>query len=111
MPRAGELPLRYMPYATFYGMTRVRISTTVDQEKLNRCRQLVGDPDSVLIDQAIEALIEKIEARLEAMALSARPYEDDPDLAWIAPLGPDLPYDGGVPAEVLRLAKRRQRNP
>jgi hypothetical protein len=61
------------------------------------------------MDQALDALVEKLETRLEMLALSARPYEDDPDLAWVAPPGPDLPYDGEVPAEVLRLAKRRHR--
>jgi hypothetical protein len=90
-------------------MTRVRISTTVDGERLQQCRRLVAGHDSQLMDQALEALIEKLEARLEDLALSARPYEGDPDLAWVAPPGPDLPYDGEVPADVLRLAKRRGR--
>lgn len=89
-------------------MKRVRISTTVDADRLTRCRQLVNQPDSALLDQAIEALVEKLEARLEARALSVHPYDDDPDLQWTAPPGPDLPYDGGVPPEVLRLAGRRR---
>lgn len=92
------------------GMKRVRISTTVDEERLARCRELVDQPDSVLVDQAIEALVEKLEGRLEAKALSSRPYEDDPDLSWSAPPGPDLPYDGEVPAEVVELARRRRRS-
>lgn len=44
------------------------------------------------------------------MALHALPYEEDVELAWEAPPGPDLPYDGRVPAEVLRLAEARRRS-
>lgn len=39
------------------------------------------------------------------------PVSDDPDLTWTAPVGPDLPYDGDVPAEVRRLAARRRSTP
>lgn len=45
----------------------------------------------------------------ERAALVARPYEDDPDLAWQAPGSPGLPYEGEVPAEVLALAAARRR--
>jgi len=41
-------------------------------------------------------------------ALESHPYEADPELAWEAPPGPDLPYEGAVPADVLRLARRRR---
>jgi predicted RNase H-like HicB family nuclease len=38
-----------------------------------------------------------------------RHEEDDPDLAWPVVPGPDLPYEGKVPVEVLRLASKRRR--
>jgi hypothetical protein len=90
-------------------MARVRISTTVDAQKLTMARQLTGVPDSRILDRALTALVEQLEAERELEALSAAPYEDDPDLAWTGAPGPDLPYDGSVPAEVLRLAARRRR--
>jgi hypothetical protein len=65
--------------------------------------------DSLLLDGALEALIEKIEGERELAALEAHPYEQDPDLAWQVPLGPDLPYEGDVPAAVQRLATRRRK--
>jgi hypothetical protein len=92
-------------------MVRVRISTTVDAQQLARVRQLTDAPDSRILDRALAALLEQLEAERELAALSAAPYEDDPDLAWTVPPGPDLPYDGQVPAEVLRLAARRRRRP
>jgi hypothetical protein len=92
-------------------MTRVRISTTVDAQRLATVRQLLGANDSQIVDRALAALIEQLEAEAEAAALTADPYEDDPDLAWEAPPGPDLPYDGEVPADVLRLAAQRRRRP
>lgn len=66
-------------------------------------------PDSVLIDRALGLLLEKLQAEHELDALRAEPYEDDDDLAWDAPPGPELPYDGDVPAEVLALAEQRRR--
>ncbi|MGH9115290.1 MAG: hypothetical protein ACRDWW_05610 [Acidimicrobiales bacterium] len=90
-------------------MSRVRVSTTVDAEFLGRARRLLPGPDSHLMDQALAALIEQLEAEREAAALSAQPYEEDPDLAWSAPDGPDLPYDGDVPRDVLALSRRRRR--
>lgn len=96
--------------ATLCGMTRVRISTTVDAERLRTCRRLLAVPDSKLIDRALALLIEEIEGRRELAVLEAQPYESDPELSWVVPAGPDLPYDGDVPADVLRLAEsRRQR--
>lgn len=87
-------------------MSRVRISTTVDGEQLERCRQLLGVSDSQLLDRALDALIEDRERE----ALARLPYDDDPELAWSAPDGPDLPYDGEIPEGVLRLAEQRRRN-
>lgn len=89
-------------------MARVRISTTVDGERLAWCRALVGESDSRMLDRAIDALIDKIEAQRELRALEENPYWDDPDLAWTAPTGPDLPYEGEVPPEVRKLAVRRR---
>jgi len=67
--------------------------------------------DSKLVDRALAALVEEMEERQELHALEAQPYHDDPDLAWQPPQGPDLPYDGDVPAEVERLAARRRARP
>ena len=89
-------------------MSRVRISTTVDGDRLRRCRELLEVPDSQLVDAALRALYDSLVARAEIEALESMPYEDDPDLAWEAPLGPDLPYDGEVPDDVLELARRRR---
>lgn len=90
-------------------MSRVRISTTVDEGRLQRCRRLLGLRDSKLVDRALAALIEEVEATHEREALDAQPYDDDPELAWEAPPGPALPYDGEVPAAVTELAERRRR--
>lgn len=90
-------------------MTRVRISTTVDGDRLDRARELVSASDSKLIDQALAALLDKLELERELRALAEHPYEDDPDLAWRVPAGPNLAYDGAVPAEVERLAATRRR--
>jgi hypothetical protein len=91
-------------------MSRVRVSTTVDAQRLALVRQMLGTSDSQILDRALAALIEQLEAEQEHAALAALPYEADPDLAWPVVPGPDLPYDGEVPAEVLRLAKRRRRS-
>lgn len=90
-------------------MRRERISTTVDSVQLATARRLLGVRDSELFDRALEALVRQELARRELEALEAHPYEEDPDLAWEAPPGPDLPYDGEIPAEVRRLAARRRR--
>lgn len=91
------------------GMARMRISTTVDAQRLAAARRLLPGTDSRLLDRALAALVEQLEAERELAALTNHPYEDDPDLAWPAPPGPDLPYDGDVPADVMRLAQRRRR--
>ncbi len=90
-------------------MARARISTTVDAQRLATARLLLGTTDSQILDRALGALIEQLEGEHELAALAAMPYEDDPDLAWPVAPGPDLPYDGQVPAEVLRLASKRRR--
>ncbi|HEX9774470.1 MAG TPA: hypothetical protein VGB83_02680 [Actinomycetota bacterium] len=90
-------------------MSRVRISTTVDAELLDRARELVSEPDSMLVDRALGALVDSVEAEAERTALEAFPYEDDPDLAWTASEGPALPYEGKVPEAVLAKARARRR--
>lgn len=90
-------------------MARVRISTTVDSERLEACRSLLPVADSVLVDRALAALLDDLEGRREHAALDAHPYEDDPELAWPVPPGPDLPYQGEVPAEVVRLVEAQRR--
>lgn len=94
--------------ATLSGMPRARISTTVDRDRLRECRSLVQAPDSVLFDRALALLLEALRAEEEIKALQAMPYEQDPDLTWEAPTGPDLPYDGEVPADVMALAEERR---
>jgi hypothetical protein len=89
-------------------MSRVRISTTVDGERLAACRRMLETSDSKIVDRALATLVEVLEGRQELDALEAQPYQDDPDLAWQPPQGPDLPYDGDIPAEVARLAARRR---
>lgn len=67
---------------------------------------MLGATDSQIMDRALETLVKDLEERAEVAALEAHPYEDDPDLAWETPAGPDLPYDGEVPQEVIELAAR-----
>ncbi len=95
--------------ATIYAMARVRISTTVDAEQLARCRRLSGVTTSKLVDRALRVLADELEREREVAALERLPYEEDSDLSWEAPAGPDLPYDGDVPADVRRLAAARRR--
>ncbi|MGQ0680433.1 MAG: hypothetical protein ACT4OM_12390 [Actinomycetota bacterium] len=68
-----------------------------------------GRPDSRLLDAALGALIDRIEGEQEMTALANHPYDTDPDLAWVAPPGPPLAYDGTVPEQVLRLAQARRK--
>lgn len=81
----------------------------MDGDRLARARSLIGTSDSKLLDQALGALVDKLEVERELRAISEHPYEDDPDLVWQAPEGPSLPYDGDVPPEVERLAAARRR--
>ena len=87
----------------------MRLSTTVDATSLGRARRLLPGTDSRLLDRALDALIRDLEEEHELAALAAHPYEDDASLSWAAPTGPDLPYDGGVPPDVMDLARRRRR--
>ncbi len=89
-------------------MSRTRVSTTVDGERLAHARALFDGPDSELLDRALELLVRRLDAQRERAALSAAPYEDDPEVSWEAPPGPPLPYDGDVPDEVLELARERR---
>jgi len=61
------------------------------------------------MDRALAALVNELEAERELAALENHPYTEDPDLNWVAPAGPVLPYDGTVPEDVLRLAESRRR--
>lgn len=90
-------------------MSRVRISATVDGERLEHLRQLTGTRDSQLLDAALAALLRQLITERERAALADQPYDDDPDLAWQAPSAPVLPYDGDVPPEVRALAATRRR--
>jgi hypothetical protein len=90
-------------------MSRERISTTVDRERLTLCRRLTGANDSALIDRALAALLDALEAEREREALDAMPYAADAEVAWVTPDGPDLPYDGDIPNDVKRLAAKRRR--
>lgn len=92
-------------------MSRVRISATVDSERLEMAARLAGETGSRLLDRALAALIEKIETERELAVLASHSYDEDPDLAWEAPPGPDLPYDGAIPDDVFELAKSRRRSP
>jgi hypothetical protein len=94
-------------------MPRVRISTSVDADRLDRARRLDLGRDSELIDAALTALIDREEQRREIAALEHSPYEadaelrlDDPRVDW----DQELPYDGGIPADVIELARRRRAN-
>ena len=96
-------------HATLCGMSRVRISTTVDEGRLVAARSLLGGgPDSRLMDRALQALIDAEEAAAEIRALEEHPYEDDPDLAFEVGEGPALPYEGSVPRQVLAKARARR---
>lgn len=90
-------------------MPRVRISTTVDADRLAACRRLLRGPDSRLIDRALDALLAELEGRAELRALEEHPYEEDPELAWGVSDGPPLPYDAKVPDAVLARAKALRR--
>lgn len=90
-------------------MARVRISTTVDAQRLTRARHLLAVSDSQLVERALVALIDELETQRELAALEAHPYDEDPDLDWETPTPTPLPYDGEVPEEVQALADERRR--
>ena len=87
---------------------RVRISTTVDQERLDEARRRTGDRDSELMDRALAALLDALDAEAELRALEAAPYDIDPELAMPKAAAGADDYDGEVPSSVMRLATRRR---
>jgi hypothetical protein len=92
-------------------MTRVRISTTVDGERLERARLLLGVRDCDLFDAALEAVIREAIVARELDAIDRFPYATDPELS-VPGAPPDvadkLSYDGEVPLHVRALAKKRR---
>lgn len=59
------------------GMTRARISTTVDEELLKTVRRLrAGVPDSVLVEEALAALVARSRATEIDAAYAA--YDKEP---------------------------------
>ena len=95
--------------ATFRGMTRVRISTTIDESVLRTARSVHGGPDARMVEEALVALIAAERADAERAALALHPYETDPELTWSGDDGALLPFDGPVPAAVQRLAAARRK--
>jgi hypothetical protein len=93
------------------GMSRVRISTTVDSDLLARARASVPEVnDAALMDRALAELTRQVEQKHERKVLARLPYDLDPELDLPqAPLPDGLPYDGPVPAEVQQLVDERRR--
>lgn len=90
-------------------MTRVRVSTTVDEGTLRAARAQLGLRDSELLDRALRALLDELDARAELRALDQAPYDADEALQLPEPnLEGEIPYDGAVPADVIELARRRR---
>ncbi len=92
-------------------MSRVRVSTTVDGDRLAQARRLLGMRDSDVFDAALEALVRNVTIDRELKALGRFPYAADPELSM--PAGPSdlddaMPYDGDVPPEVIALARKRR---
>jgi len=75
-----------------------------------RARPKLGTRGSMILDRALAVLLAELEAEQEHQALEAMPYEEDPDLTWVAPPAPALPYDGDGPTDVRRLAAARHRH-
>jgi hypothetical protein len=94
-------------------MTRVRVSTTVDADLLGAARRRLGRPDSELLDRALLALLDVLEAEADAAGLARAPYDEDPELILpVATLDRGLDYEGEIPADVVQLAEeRRARRP
>ena len=67
---------------------------------LQRARDLLPGPAGRVLDRALLVLIDQLETDRERTALLANPYQDDSDLAWQAPPGSDLDYDGDPPEEI-----------
>lgn len=65
------------------GMARTRVSTTVDAELLESARRVLALADSALLDQALEALIERnraVEIDASYAVYDERPLDDSD--AW-----------------------------
>lgn len=89
-------------------MSRARISTTVDGDRLTRCRELFEGTDSEMMDRALAMLLRELLGVREREILEQFPYDEDPELQWHAPPGPSLPYDGEIPEFVKKLAAERR---
>ena len=92
-------------------MTRMRISTTVDADRLADARARSGLRDSELFDRALELLIRRLVIDAELSSLDRFPYELDSDLdVGDAPGDPEgaLRYDGDVPERIQQLALERR---
>jgi hypothetical protein len=85
---------------------RVRISTTVDEARLEQARVRSGQRDSEMFDAALAALLDQIDRETEFRALSVLPYESS-EFGSVAGV-PAEPYDGPVPRRVQQLAVRRR---
>lgn len=57
-------------------MSRIRLSTTVDDELLARARAVSGKQDSVMVDEALRALVARYRAAEIDASYSA--YDDQP---------------------------------
>ena len=88
---------------------RVRISTTIDEARLEEARRRTGSRDSELLDRALVALLDLLDTEAELAAIAAAPYESDPELAMPGADPTEEDYLGSVPAAVRRLAKTRRR--
>ena len=95
-------------------MSRVRISTTVDDAVLAEARRRTGRRDSELFDAALAALLDRLDTDAELRALETLPYEDDAELAMPPAgdgTGPAIwveDYDGAAPPAVVELARQRR---
>lgn len=87
---------------------RVRVSTTVDAERLDAARRRSGLVDSQLIDRALDCLLDELDAEAELAAIASAPYHTDDAVSWGAPAVPSLPYDGEIPADVIAEVRRRR---
>ena len=87
---------------------RVRISTTIDGERLEAARLRLGRRDSELFDLALIALLDTLDQEDELAAIEAHPYDKDPDLVVSVPQPFDESYDEAVPESVRLLAEQRR---
>ncbi len=59
-----------------YGMSRIRVSTTVDKELLTAARRIENVPDSKLLDISLRALL--LEHRAAEIDAMYRAYDEQP---------------------------------